>query len=246
MEWVDDGIVLSARRFGETSAVASLLCRDHGRHAGLIRGFNSRRGRGVLATGNGVRARWRGRTANHLGAYTCELTNAVAAGLIADGDRLAALASACAMVETTLAEHEPHPRAFDGLVEVLAALVRQEGWRRAYLRWELSLLAELGFGLELTRCAVTGRSDQLAFVSPKTGRAVTAAVGAPYRDKLLKLPPFMSDPEVAAVSGEDMRDALALTAYFFKRHVYDAVAGDIPPARLRLAERLTREPAPPR
>ncbi|MDP6709170.1 MAG: DNA repair protein RecO, partial [Alphaproteobacteria bacterium] len=191
MQWRDDGIVLAVRKHGETGAVVSLLTRAHGRHAGLVRGGAGRRQRGVLQAGNEVHAEWRARLAEHLGSYTVELTRARAAELMALPAPLAGLSAACAVLEATLPEREPHAPIFDALAVLLDALGSSEAWPAVYVRFELGLLQELGFGLNLSACAMTGAAEGLAYVSPKSGRAVTAEAGAPWKEKLLRLPAFL-------------------------------------------------------
>ena len=239
MEWSDDGIVLSARRHGESAAIANLLTRGHGRHAGLVRGGAGKRARGVLQPGNRVAARWRARLAEHLGTYSCELTRAHAAGVLDDPRRLAGLSAACALADAVLPEREPHGAVFEGLTELLASLPG-DAWPFTYVRWELDLLKHLGFGLDLGRCAATGRDDQLAYVSPITGRAVSLAAGEPYRNALLPLPPFLA---AERGSGDrragEVADGLRLTGYFLERHVLGVGGRRLPAARQRLAERLS-------
>lgn len=236
MDWTDHGIVLASRRHGETSAIVTLLTRDHGRHAGLVRGGGGKRLSAVLQPGNMVAARWRARLPEHLGTYTLELERAGAAVWLDDPARLAALSAACALVETALPEREPHANLYSGFVDLLAALAG-DGWPTAYVRWELALLAELGFGLDLSRCAATGRNDQLAFVSPKTGRAVSLSAGEPYRDVLLPLPAFLVG-DAAAGDSAAVAEGLKLTGYFLERHVYGHHHRGVPPARDRLVQRL--------
>src|SRR3546814_314852 len=192
MDWRDEGIVLSMRRHGEAAAIVTLLTREHGRHAGLVRGGASRRRRGELQVGNLVTATWRARLEEHLGSLSVELAESWTARLLDRPGRLAALSAATALVDAGLPEREPHPVLFESLKELLLALDR-DGWAAAYVRWEVALLAELGFGLDLSCCAATGRNDELAYVSPKTGRAVSLSAGEPYRDKLLPLPAFLTD-----------------------------------------------------
>ena len=238
MDWSDDGVVLAARKHGETSAIVSLLTRGHGRHAGLVRGGAGRRARGIYLPGNRVRADWRARLPEHLGTYKCELVRAYAADHLQRPLPLTILSAATAMAEATLPERAPHAAVFDGLVAVLDAL-DTAGWAAAYVRWELALLAELGFGLDLTECAATGTGDSLVYVSPKSGRAVSAAAGEPYRDRLLKLPPFLL-PGAAdgAPAADDITDGLALTGYFLGHHVFDPARGGPPAARRRLVAGL--------
>lgn len=242
MQWSDDGIVLSARRHGEASAVVSLLTRERGRHAGLVRGA-VRGNQGLLEPGNAVRAVWRGRLAEHLGTLTCELTMAHAARLLDGPSRLAALVASCAIVETALPEREPCPEVFAALLELLEHLAGADDWARVYVLWELHLLGALGYGLDLTRCAATGRNDQLAFVSPRSGRAVSLSAGEPYRDRLLPLPRFLT-ADGEAIAPRDVADGLALTGYFLARHVYAPQSRELPAARRRLITRLGREQVP--
>ena len=237
MDWTDDGIVLSARKHGESAAIASLLTRGHGRHTGLVRGGNSRRQRGVLQTGNMVRAAWRARLEEHLGTYSVELVEGHAARVMDDPGRLAAMAAACALVDMVLPEREAHPNLFESLGALLGTLI-EEAWAEAYVIWELTLLAELGFGLDLTECAATGATDELIYVSPKSGRAVSADAGEPYRDKLLPLPAFLLSPATAEPG--TLSDGLRLTGYFLDRHVLTPHDKSLPDARQRLAERFGR------
>ncbi|MSP79905.1 MAG: DNA repair protein RecO [Rhodospirillales bacterium] len=248
MDWTDEGIVLSARRHGESQAVASLLTRAHGRHAGLVHGGWGRRGRALLQPGNAVQARWRARIPEHLGTFTLEPNRGTAARLFHDPLRLAALASACALADAALSERERHPAVHDALAELLAALERDDaGWPEAYVRWEVRLLADLGFGLDLKTCAATGTESDLTFVSPRTGRAVSEDAAGPWREKLLPLPGFLAgtdgrNPAVARANPrariktiEAIAQGLALTAHFLERHVFAPHGQTMPAARRRLA-----------
>ncbi len=245
MNWAEDGIVLSARKHGESAAVVQLLTRDHGRHAGLVRGGAGRRARGVLQPGNRVAARWQARLAAHLGTYVCELTRSHAAELLDDPLRLAGLSAACAMAEASLPEREPHGAVYEGFLALLQAMATPD-WPRIYVRWELGLLAELGYGLDLSSCAATGANDELAYVSPKSGRAVSLSAGEPYREKLLPLPRFLAVPRAPAagdlaagdLAAGDVAKGLRLTGYFLERHVFAPLGRGLPAARRRLAERL--------
>ncbi|HZF35659.1 MAG TPA: DNA repair protein RecO [Candidatus Angelobacter sp.] len=221
IEWSDDGIVLSARRHGESAAIVSLLTRVHGRHAGIVLGGAGRRARGVYEPGNRVAATWRARLSEHLGHYACELAESRAAALLDDALRLAALTSATALLDAALPEREPHARLYDSLDALVAQLCDPPtSWPALYVRFELDLLTELGFGLDLSRCAATGRSDDLAYVSPKTGRAVSTAAGEPYRDRLLSLPPFLTRPAANGISSADILNGLRLTGFFLEQHVF--------------------------
>ncbi len=240
MDWTDDGIVLAARRHGETSAVVQLLTAGHGRHAGLVRGGSGSKGRGVYQPGNLVAAHWRGRLLEHLGTYTCELSRGYAAGLLDDPGRLGALTSACAVAEAALPERHPYPALYGATIALLDGLTKEAEWAAIYARWELGLLDELGFGLDLSRCASTGVTEDLIYVSPKSGRAVSREAGAPYRDKLLALPGFLTGS--GQTDGASTLAALRLTGHFLKRHVFEPHNQTTPPARDRFVDRFARIP----
>lgn len=241
MEWSDRGVVLAARRHGEAAAYVELFTGEHGRHAGLVLGGWSRRQRGVLQPGNEVAARWRARLAEHLGTLTVELVRARASAHLDDPLRLAGLAAACATARAALPEREPHTPLYDGFLALLDAIEAADVWPAIYVRWEVELLKELGFGLDLRRCAVTGTADDLAYVSPRTGRAVSRAAAEPYRQRLLKLPSFLLASQAGAAEPDAVADGLALTGHFLERHVFAPQASRTPAARVRLVERFARE-----
>jgi DNA repair protein RecO (recombination protein O) len=243
MEWTDEAIVLAARPHGEGAAIVSLLTRGQGRHAGLVHGGAGRSKRAVVEVGNRVHAVWRARLAEHLGSLTLEATHFHAAALLDDAARLAAMASACAVADAALPEREPHPALYTGTCALLDLLEKapDEIWPAAYVRWELGLLAELGYGLDLAKCAATGSTDDLAWVSPRTGRAVSRAAGAPYREKLLALPVFLGGrPEADDGPDGDIAAGLALTGHFLAAQVFAPFNRPPPPARDRLVARLVR------
>jgi DNA repair protein RecO (recombination protein O) len=242
MDWTDQGIVLSARRHGENAAIVSLLTSAHGRHAGLVRGGSGRRLRGILQPGNEVEASWRARLAEHLGSYTIELHRARAADLLAHADRLAGLTAAAAIIDAVLPEREPHSPVFQGFLSLLDAFEGGEAliWGAVYVRFELGLLTELGFGLDLSHCASTGVSDNLVYVSPRSGRAVSAEAGAPYAERLLALPQFLLGSQAGGVDTGDLRDGLALTGFFLDQQVFAPNGQREPAARGRLVDRITR------
>ena len=236
MEWSDEGIVLSARPHGEGGMVVNLLTRDHGRHAGFVPGGGSRRARPIWQTGNVVEAAWRARLAEQLGNYSAELREPHAARAMDDAVELAGLSAACAVVDAALPEREPHPAMYEGFHAFLLAL-GHEGWPAIYVRLELGLLQELGFGLDLTKCAATGTTEDLAFVSPKTGRAVSRGAAEPYKGKLLPLPAFLSTGGLPS-DDTQLRQGLDLTGFFLERHVFWPHNKPLPPARARLIESL--------
>jgi DNA repair protein RecO (recombination protein O) len=234
IEWQDDAVVLQARPHGESALVLIALTRDHGRHAGLVHGGQSQRQRALYQPGNRLRAVWRARLADNLGSFACEPERAYGAAFLGDRERLAGIAAAASVCDQALPEREPHPACFDGLLALLESL-SGPFWAEAYVRWELGLLGELGFGLDLERCAVTGTAEDLAWVSPRSGRAVCQEAAAPYRDRLLALPGFLAGR--GAGGPAEVAEGLALTGYFLGRHVFHPHNRDLPAARLRFAER---------
>lgn len=240
MQWTDEGIVLAARKHGEAAAIVSLMTAEHGRHAGLVRGGTGRRQRGVVQPGNRVGATWRARLAEHLGSYTLELSHAAAGQLLDAPERLAGLAAACAIVEVAVPEREPHPALYRALNALLGSLADSEAWAAVYVRFEIGLLQELGFGLDLSRCAMTGAREGLAYVSPRSGRAVTEAAAQPWREKLLRLPRFLLGTQAGDLAAGDLKDGLALSGHFLERHVLAPSGKAMPPARTRLFEQISK------
>ncbi len=238
MDWTDLGIVLAARHHGETGLVVNLLTAEHGRHAGFVPGGVSRRSRPTWQIGNVVEVNWRAKIADQLGNYSGELREAHAARAMDNATELAGLSSACALVDEALPEREPHPAMYAGFQAFLTVL-GHEGWPAIYVRLELGLLQELGFGLDLEKCALTGTTADLAYVSPKSGRAVSRTAAAPYAEKLLPLPAFLSTGGLP-LGPDELRQGLDLTGYFLERHVFWPHNKPLPPARARLIESLQR------
>ncbi len=231
IEWQDEGVVLTSREHGERDAIVSLLTFEHGRHLGLVRGGAGRRQSPLLQPGNRLQCVWKARLADHLGHFVVEPVRLYAAVLLEDSRRLAAVASASALLEACLAEREAHPRLCAGLVALLGRLSAAPDWPEDYVRFELLLLADLGFALDLSTCAVTGTTEDLAFVSPRTGRAVSRDAAAPYESRLLPLPPFLLG--LGAADDRQIRDGLRLAAHFLRRHTLDPADRPMPLARER-------------
>jgi DNA repair protein RecO (recombination protein O) len=235
MDWRDDGIVLSVRPLGEANAILELLTQAHGRHLGLVRGGRSRRLRPLLQPGNLVELTWRARLSEHLGSIAIEPIAAYAATVLDDPAGLAAIESMTSLARA-LPERDPHSALYRGALGVLQALNDPVLWPRRLIRWELDFLTDMGFGLDLSECAATGAIDDLVYVSPKSGRAVSGRAGAPYAEKLFKLPAFLLD-EAAPVTETDIEAGFALSGYFLERHVFAAHGQTLPQARTRLIER---------
>ncbi|MBU2983006.1 DNA repair protein RecO [Lentibacter algarum] len=239
MDWRDTGILLTARMHGENSAIVEVLTPSRGLHAGVVRGANSRKMAPVLQPGAQLDLAWRARLEEHLGSFTAELQRSRAAQVMGSRLAVAGLNSVCALLRFALPEREPHQPLYERTEQLLDLLGQDEIWPLAYLKWETALLDELGFGLDLTCCAVTGAVEPLEFVSPKTGRAVTRAGAGEWQDRLLPLPPVMlgkgegSDAEVAA--------GLRLTGHFLTHNFAHEQGGKpLPSARARFVQVFER------
>ncbi|MCP8938370.1 DNA repair protein RecO [Alsobacter sp. SYSU M60028] len=239
MEWRDEAIVIGARRHGESGVLLELLTREHGRHLGLVRGGRSPRMQPMLQAGNAVEAVWRARLDEHLGHYTVEATNARAATLLGSPEALYAL-SALGALTRLLPERDPHPGLFEALGVVIDALHDPELAAPLVVRYELAFLAELGFGLDLAECAVTGTRDDLVWVSPRSGRAVSAAAGEPWRDRLLALPAFLREGQGRAMPDRaDLAAAFALTGHFLARDLFGPRGLPLPEVRAAFVAAVT-------
>jgi len=236
MQWTGEGLIIGVRRHGESSVIAEVMVEGRGRHLGLIRGGRSPKQAAALQAGNSVQLTWRARLEEHLGTFVLEVTQSRAADLIADRIRLYAAQLLCDHLRL-LPERDPHDRLLGRVIRLLDDT--EEGDLGTELaRFELTLLEELGFGLDLTSCAATGATVGLTHVSPKTGRAVSRAAAEPYLDRLLTLPPFLTDTKAVAAAG-DVEAAFTLTGYFLDRHVWMPRQLDPPAVRLPLIEMLT-------
>ena len=266
MEWRDQGILLWVRRHGETSVIIEVLTSQQGRHAGLVRGGAGKTQGPVLQPGAQLSLEWNARLADHLGTFRVDLIRARAAAIMADRAALAALNAVSALLVRLLPEREPNPEIYAATLALVDALGQADPhWPMRYAAWELTLLDALGFGLDLASCAATGTREDLAYVSPRSGRAVCRAAGAPYAERLLPLPRFLiggarpgpapgtaprtapgtaplgsgTAPGIAAPGIAEVREALHLTGYFLENRVCPAFEmAEVPGARIRLARLL--------
>lgn len=244
MEWQAPAVVLDVRPHGESALVVSLLTEDHGRHAGLAKGGASRAQAALWQPGNLVEARWLARLPEQLGALSGELVHAAAALAMEDPLALAVLRAATGVAEGSLPEREPHPRLFRGLVALVATLARSTADAVPDLvRWEAELLADLGYGLDLSRCAVTGVREELAYVSPRSGRAVSVLGAGEWRDRLLPMPAFLLGQGPSGPA--DWLAGLRLTGHFLARDVFGTQHRPVPAAREILVDRVAALAAPP-
>jgi DNA repair protein RecO (recombination protein O) len=238
MEWTDEGIVLGVKRHGETSVILELMTLEHGRHLGLVRGGAGTRMRGVMQPGNTLRATWRARLDEHLGHFAVEALNLRAGGFLPAAHAVHGVTHLAALCRL-LAEREAHAPIYHALDEILGRFDDAHIAAAMIARFELDFLAELGFGLDLGSCAATGATDELIYVSPKSGRAVSRGAGEPYRDRLMRLPAFLqtgAEPQTPA----DLADAFALTGFFLDRHAFAPRGLPLPEARAHFVTALTR------
>jgi len=237
MEWTDKAIILSARAHGEGHAVAELVSPERGRWSGLVYGGTGRKMSPLLQPGNRVAAHWRGRLEDSLGHFSLELIEPVAAGLLGERLPLAGLSAMTAVALACLPEREAHPRIYEGLDIVLGTFEEMDIWPILMARWELGVLGDLGFGLNLDSCAATGATRDLIYISPKSARAVSREAGAPYAAKLLPLPGFLRGegavPDCAAAI-----DGLHTTGYFLETRILHLANRQLPDARIRVLDLL--------
>ena len=238
MEFEDDAFVLSARAHGEAGAIVEFLTARHGRHAAHVAGGASRKMKPFLQAGARVTLRYRARISEQLGSASLEPVGEGPSALFDDPLALAGIAAAAAIAAGALPEREPHPGAFLAFESLSGAFASPDIWPAVFVRFEAGLLAELGFGLDLSKCAATGATDDLIYVSPKTGRAICRAAGEPYHERMLALPPFLLSAQ-GRLSPGDIGAGLALTAHFLEAFIFGPMNRPLPPARLWLLDRLS-------
>jgi DNA repair protein RecO (recombination protein O) len=243
VEWSDDAIVLSVRPHGESSTIVEVLTHSHGRHLGLVRGGASRRAKPSLQPGNTLHLNWHARLSEHLGNFTIELARARAGDMLESREALAGLNAFSAIVGAAMPEREAHEQVFDAGNILLDAMQEDgfEHWGALFVRFEAGLLEALGFGLDLSRCASTGAVDNLVYVSPRTGRAVSREAGEPYKDRLFALPGFLLGSQNITPDPAEVAAGLKLTGHFLLERVLRPHGREMPPARLHLDSLVTRE-----
>jgi DNA repair protein RecO (recombination protein O) len=231
MEWHDEGLIIGLKKYGETSVILEVMTRGHGRHAGLVKGGRSKRMQPLLQPGNEVLLVWRARLEDHLGFYTVEPIKQRTARLMASAAALQGM-NLLGVLLRLLAEREPHEALYAAACVIAEHLDEKEIAPILLVRFELAILAELGFGLDLEQCAATGAREDLVYVSPKSGRAVSAAAGAPYHDRMLPLPDFLTaEAEGPVPSLDDVRAGFRLTEYFLRRDLFEPRGLALPDAR---------------
>lgn len=243
MHWSDEAILLSVKKHGEHQAVVRLFARQHGVYASIARGAYSKKQRGVYQPGNIVTVNWQARLSEHMGSVVAEMQEPVTALILDDSMKLAALSSACSLMEMILPERHPYPALYQQFYALLMHLKHNENWQEDYVRFELGLLAESGFGLDLARCAATGQQHGLSYVSPKSGRAVCEDAGEPYKDKLLPLPAFLQSVENGqkpAASAQETLAGLRLSGYFLDAWLARPHSRQLPVVRDRLIQMIEK------
>jgi DNA repair protein RecO (recombination protein O) len=239
MQWTDEGVVLGVRKHGETSVILELMTREHGRHSGLVHGGRSKTLQPVLQPGNTVQATWRARLDEHLGNFQVEGTTLRAARLMNSSMALYGL-GALAHLLRYVPERDPHFALYETLTVLVDHLDDPDLAPALFVRFELAILAELGFGLDLSRCAATDTTEDLAYVSPKSGRAVCAMAGEPYRDRLLALPGFLlGQPLLGHPNRDEIADGFRLTGFFLRQNVFEPRGESLPEERARFVALAT-------
>ena len=236
MRWESNGLILNISKYNEKSYILEIFTEEHGKHKGIIRGLHSKNKRSIIEPGNEVFATWSGRLETHLGNYNVEPIKLWSSHVLQFKDKLSAISSICSLISLTMAERQPNPIIYFSskkLIEIVAS--KREDWIREYVFWEMQLLSEIGYGLDLERCAVTSKSSDLVYVSPSSGRAVTNEGAGDFRNKLLPLPKFMTDFK-ANYDNDDIYNALNLTEFFFKKRFFLPNNLNFPQSRNRLKE----------
>ncbi len=242
VDWRDQGALLSVRRHGENAAIIEVFTAGHGRHAGVVRGGTSRKIAPILQPGAQLDVVWRARLDEHLGTFSVEPIKSRAAAVLGDRMALAGLNAVTGLLSYCLPEREAHPSLYSRTITLLDLLGTTSAWPLAYLRWELALLDEMGFGLDLSRCAVTGAVDDLAYVSPRTGRAVSAEAAGEWSDRLLPLPPALLGHGEGGLAG--IGEGLVTTGHFLKHRLAMQFSDrPLPAARQRLVDIIARSRA---
>lgn len=238
IEWREDGILLATRKHGETAAIIDVFTPAHGRHLGVVRGGAGRRMGPILQPGAQLDLAWKARLEEHMGAFTVEPIRSRAAAVMGDPLALAGQNAVLGLLSFALAERQPHAELYAQTENLLDLIVETPAWPLAYLQWEMALLESLGFAMELKTCAVTGAFDDLAYISPKSGRAVSQAGAGDWADRLLPLYPVLLGQ--GAATDADIGQAMQVTGFFLEKGLAAEKARDLPDARLRLRDLLMR------
>ena len=240
LEWTDKVIFLSSKPYGETGIIASVLSENNGRYKGFVFGGNSKKKRATFQKGNLCTAHWKSRTSEQLGSLKIELIKSTAPNIMNQPIQLSAMSSVCDVIDLILPEREPNQKLFNATIKLFELLKLSDSfnysWVKGYINWEIGVLSELGFSLKLNECAVNNNSKNLAFVSPKTGRAVSYDIGLPYKNKLLILPKFLGGNYHKENVHEDVLNGLIITKFFINMNFFKN--SNLPSSRIRLQKQL--------
>jgi len=240
MRWESEGIVLGFNLHNEKSYILEVLTKEHGRHKGLIRGIHSKNLRSVIEPGNEVKALWSGRLETHLGNFTIEPIKSWSSLILNRKDKLTALSSLCSLISLTMAEKQPNDLIYFNSKEMIKKMSSDDDdWIKEYIYWELGLLSEIGYGIDLSKCAVTSKTDELVYVSPTSGRAVTLEGAGSYKDRLIKLPKFIVSQD-NEYDNHDIVNGLELTEYFLRKRFFEPNNLNFPQSRNRLKEMFNK------
>lgn len=241
MQWIDEAVILALKKIGEKSVIMTALTHDNGLVSGMVHGLTAKKDKGAYQPGNVVSIKWRSRLADQLGTLTLiDVKHSVASAVIRSADKLYALNAVLCLIKDNLPDNDPHPEVYQNIILLLAELVKENAWLKHYILFELNLLSQLGFGIELNQCAVTQQTHDLHYVSPKSGKAVSRDVGIPYHDKLLILPHFMHQNEEKTgntdifIDNASLVDGLVLTEFFLSKYIYRPQNKELPAPRQQL------------
>jgi DNA repair protein RecO (recombination protein O) len=236
MRWESEGIILGFNNYNEKSYILDIFTKEHGRHKGLIRGIHSKNLRSVIEPGNEVKAFWSGRLETHLGNFKVEPIKSWSSFILNNKNKLSALSSLCSLISSTMAEKQPNDLIYNRSRKIIQIMTsKDDQWIKEYINWELDLLSEIGYGIDLSSCVVTEKKDGLMYVSPTSGRAVTSEGAGIYRNKLIKLPAFILLKECQC-SREDIINGLELTEHFLRKRFFEPNNLNFPQSRNRLKE----------
>ena len=239
VQWNDEGIVLDALKYGDNDAIVTVFTRERGLCRGVLKGGTRSKQRAMIEPGNKVQVEWNARLSEHLGTWHMELREEIASRVLSHRLKLTALGSLCAMLKLSLADQDAHPRLYAQLCHFLEAMQRDENWLAHYVQFELALLEESGFGLDLEQCAATGTRENLRYISPKSGRAVSANAGKPYHDRLLPFANILRG-EVREGMLQDISDGLRVTGFFLQHWLLESLQSGLPAIRQQFAEILVK------
>ena len=237
MEWQDNGYVISTKKFGESSVILDAFTRERGRFQGMVKGGMGRSKRSVLQAGNYVKLTWRARLEDQLGQYQVEAIKLNTGYILSSKLAPLGLSSLCELLKK-LPDRQAYTQLYDGFETVLEHLIEDENWLPLLIKWQVGFLQQMGYGLDLTQCAVTGTTENLTYISPKTGRAVCEDVGLPYKGKLFTIPPFIIGDFEQEITPDHLFEGMKITEYFIKKHVYDVQNLPFPEAQKLLIDRV--------